>query len=253
MHTVQQLRSETIMTVCRCLAIVPAYNESASIAMVVERLLSIPMGIDVLVVNDGSSDDTAELAKAAGAKVVTLPYNLGIGGAVQTGLLYAKSKGYEIALQVDGDGQHKPDEVSIIVDPVCHGEADVSIGSRFLDNKGFRSSGVRRIGILVFRAAIYLLTRRVITDNTSGFRAFNKSAISYLADHYPCDYPEVEVIVALSRNGFRLKEFPVRMMERQGGRSSITPIRSAYYMIKVLLAVMISFLRPPERPTKKSR
>lgn len=239
------------MVKSRYLAIVPAYNESASIEYVVKSLLSLPLGLDVLVVNDGSKDNTARLAGEAGATVVTLPCNMGIGGAVQTGLIYAKNNGYELALQVDGDGQHNADEIQTIVEPVVSGDTDVAIGSRFLSPKGFRSSRIRRVGITIFKIAIYVLTRQLITDSTSGFRAFNSQAIAYLAAHYPCDYPEVEVVVALKRNGFRIKEFPVRMKERQGGRSSITPIKSAYYMVKVLLALTISFFRPPEKPAGK--
>jgi glycosyltransferase involved in cell wall biosynthesis len=235
------------------LAIVPAFNEASSISAVVKSLLALPLGVDVLVVNDGSADSTARLASEAGARVATLPCNLGIGGAVQTGLIYAKNEGYQIAMQVDGDGQHKADEVTLIVDPVRNNETDVVIGSRFLTNEGFRSSGMRRLGILIFRVAIYLLTKQVITDNTSGFRAYNAKAISYLADHYPCDYPEVEVVVALKKNRFQIKEVPVQMLERQGGQSSITPIKSVYYMIKVLLAVLISFLRPPEKRAEEPR
>lgn len=235
----------------KVLAIVPAYNEEHNIEDVVTGLKSCGVPLDVVVINDGSSDKTTEVAQNAGAVVVTLPCNLGIGGAVQTGLIYARDKDYDVAIQVDGDGQHKPEEIHIILDPVLKGETDVAIGSRFLGKKGFKSSATRRLGISIFRAAIYIATRQLITDNTSGFRAFNKQAIAYLADKYPCDYPEVEVIVALKKNRFRMKEYPVEMLERHSGRSSITPIKSAYYMVKVLLAVLVSFLRSSDRPMGK--
>jgi len=234
------------MTKSDLLAIVPAYNEEHNVGAVVEKLRKCGLPMDVLVVNDGSSDRTAEVAKSAGATVVTLPYNLGIGGAVETGFIYARDYGYSFAVQVDGDGQHKPEEIPTILNPVKNGETDVAIGSRFLTKEGFRSSPFRRIGIYIFRGAIYLATRQIITDNTSGFRAYNRKAIKFLAEHYPCDYPEVEVVVTLKKNGFHLKEFPVQMDERQGGRSSITPAKSVYYMVKVLLAVLVCYLRSPE-------
>lgn len=235
----------------RILAIIPAFNEAANIGSVIRGLATCHIPLDAIVINDGSRDATEQVATDAGATVISLPYNLGIGGAVQTGLIYARDRGYDIAIQVDGDGQHRPDEIPIIIEPVLSGETDVAIGSRFICRTGFKSSFSRRMGIWVFRAAIYLATRQVITDSTSGFRAFNRRAIEYLAEHYPCDYPEVEVVVALKRNGFRLKEFPVEMAERHGGASSITPVKSLYYMVKVLLAVLVSFLRAPEKTTEK--
>jgi glycosyltransferase involved in cell wall biosynthesis len=233
------------------LAIIPAYNEEQNVGRVIESLKEHDPDLDIVVIDDGSRDRTYEVARSSGAIAIRLPHNLGIGGAVQTGLIFARDHGYQTAVQVDGDGQHKPEEIPTILTPVQNGETDVAIGSRFLVTKSFRSTALRRLGISIFRAALFLATKQVITDNTSGFRAFNRKAIVFLADNYPCDYPEVEVIVSLKRNGFRLKEFPVEMEERQGGRSSITPIKSAYYMIKVLLAILVSALRARESPLGK--
>jgi glycosyltransferase involved in cell wall biosynthesis len=235
----------------KLLAIIPAYNEGQNISDLIAGIKLYCTDLDILVIDDGSHDDTYEKAKTAGANVAKLPFNLGIGGAVQTGLLYARNNSYESAVQVDGDGQHKPEEIKKILYPVLNGEADVAIGSRFLQNGGFKSSFCRRLGILVFRTTILLLTGQTITDSTSGFRAFSKRAILFLADHYPCDYPEAEVVVILSRNNFKIREYPVEMSKRQGGKSSITPVKSAYYMVKVLLSILVSCLRAPDIKNSK--
>jgi len=231
----------------KTLAIVPAYNEEKAVGAVVRSLKDRHPSLDVLVVNDGSTDETSAKARASGASaVIDLPCNLGIGGAVQTGFLYAVREGYEAAFQFDGDGQHLAGEVDRIIGPIRAGEADVVIGSRFLaPTGGFRSTAGRRAGIKIFEWVNSILIGRRITDNTSGFRAYNRTALDFLSKHYPSDYPEPEAVILLGRNGFRLKEVPVEMAERTAGTSSITAFRSVYYMIKVLLAVFMTALRPP--------
>ena len=230
----------------KVLIIIPAYNEAENIASVINNLSLSGKDIwDLLVVNDASLDDTGYIAKATGmAKVVNLPYNLGIGGGVQTGFKYARKYSYEFALQFDGDGQHKVEEVPKLLEIVQSGQADVAIGSR-LNQKhaGFRSSYFRRLGIRIFEWFSYLLIRQRITDHTSGFRAFNRKAIEFLAENYPSDYPEPEAIVLLGKNGFRMMEVFTQMMERQGGISSISLMKGPYYMIKVLLSMFMASIR----------
>lgn len=235
----------------RVLVIVPALNEESNIGHTVESLRTCGISLDVLVVDDGSSDGTARVARETGAIVVSLPHNLGIGGAVQTGLIYARDRGYSYAMQFDGDGQHNSSAIPVILDRVIENETDVAIGSRFLCAGGFKSSAARRVGIRIFTAAIYLTTGLMITDSTSGFRAFNRQAIRFLAEHYPCDYPEVEAVVLLRRNGFRIHEYPVTMSERLHGVSSITLAKSVYYMLKVTLAIFVSAMRSREVPVRK--
>ena len=230
----------------KVLIIIPAYNEAENIASVINNLsLSGKDTWDLLVVNDASLDDTGYIAKATGmAKVVDLPYNLGIGGGVQTGFKYARKYSYEFALQFDGDGQHKVEEVPKLLEIVQSGQADVAIGSRFNQkHAGFRSSYFRRLGIRIFEWFSYLLIRQRITDHTSGFRAFNRKAIEFLAENYPSDYPEPEAIVLLGKNGFRMMEVFTQMMERQGGISSISLMKGPYYMIKVLLSMFMASIR----------
>jgi glycosyltransferase involved in cell wall biosynthesis len=230
----------------RVLVIVPAYNEAESLPALLSSLRSEAPFADVLVVNDGSRDATAEVAAAVpGISVVTLPCNLGIGGAVQTGFKFAARRRYDVALQVDGDGQHKPAEIRALVAPILAGRADMTIGSRFLSVQSFRSSFLRRIGIRLFSLVNSWLIGQTISDNTSGFRAYSRKAIEFLSIHYPSDYPEPETVVLLARNGFRLEEVPVEMQDRQGGASSITPWRSVYYMVKVLLAIGMGAVRDP--------
>jgi len=230
----------------KILAIVPAYNEEETIGAVILSLKERMPALDILVVNDGSTDRTSENAnETKKALVVDLPCNLGIGGAVQTGFLYAVREGYDVAFQFDGDGQHLAAEVDKILAPILAGEADVVIGSRFLGgNEGFRSTFPRRVGIRLFQWVNTLLTGQRITDNTSGFRAYNRKALTFLSRYYPSDYPEPEAVILLGRSGFRLKEVPVKMRERASGRSSINALRSVYYMVKVLLAIFVTAVRP---------
>jgi glycosyltransferase involved in cell wall biosynthesis len=224
----------------QALAIVPAYNESESIERVIDDLRAHAPDCDVVVVDDHSTDDTAERARRAGAVLLRLPYNLGIGGAVQTGFRYARRRGYRYAFQFDGDGQHPADEVYKLLAPLRDGAADVVIGSRFLEGKGFQSTAARRVGIRLFQCLSRITSSRRVADTTSGFRAYNERAIAFLVDHYPSDYPEVEAITLLARNGIRIAEVPVQMRDRQGGSSSIGTARSLYYMTKVSLASLVS-------------
>ena len=233
-------------TSLRMLAVIPAYNEQDAIAGTLRSLKRDCPALDLLVINDGSLDHTVAAARETGlSTVVGLPCNLGIGGAVQTGFKYAERQGYDVAIQFDADGQHLAQEIEKLVAPLASGEADVVIGSRFLGEKTFQSTFARRIGIYLFYLLNSYLIRQPITDNTSGFRAYNRRAIAFLAEHYPMDYPEPEAIILLGKNGFKLKEVAVAMQERQGGVSSINLRRSVYYMVKVVLAILVTFFREP--------
>lgn len=229
----------------KVLVVVPAYNEEKSIEGVVRELnRHFPEG-DVVVVNDGSADETEKKAGAAGAKVLTLPFNSGIGNAVQTGLRYALENGYSAAAQFDGDGQHNAADLHRIFDPVLKGETDLCIGSRFLEDRegGFRPNRRRRFGIWLISTILFLLSGLRILDVTSGFRAMNAAVIRLFCDHYPTDYPEPEAIIYLHKQGLRIQEVPVTMFERSGGISSINTLGSIYYMVKVPMSILISHLR----------
>jgi glycosyltransferase involved in cell wall biosynthesis len=226
------------------LAVVPAYNEEASVGRVIDEIRAFDPGFDIVVVDDGSTDRTAGVAADRGVHVVRLPFNLGIGGAVQTGYRYAFERGYDLAVQVDGDGQHDPSELPKILEPVLAGSADLVVGSRFAEAGGvYRSSTTRRIGIRIFARVVSAVVRQRVTDTTSGFRAVNRKGIALFAADYPHDYPEVEATVMSVKHKLRLQEVPVRMRERSGGRSSITALRSVYYMTKVLLAIFVGLFR----------
>ena len=227
------------------LIILPAYNEGNHIQDVIHDIRSNVSDVDILVVNDGSYDRTSRAARETGVFVVDLPVNLGIGGAVQTGLQFALRYNYKYAMQFDADGQHKGSEILKLLDQIAKGEADIIIGSRFLKGgaSAFRSTFSRRIGIFFFSKLISIITRQRLTDPTSGFRAMNRKVIKRFARYYPEDYPEPEAIVLLNRWGFKITEVPTIMQERQGSSSSITIIRSIYYMVKVTLAILIDLLR----------
>lgn len=225
----------------RVLAIVPAFNEEGSIARVVEEIRAAGAEIDVLVVDDGSSDGTAQRARTAGARVARLPFNVGIGGAVQTGYRLAWSEGYDVACQVDGDGQHPADQLPRLLAGVAAG-ANYVVGSRFVEQTDYRASRSRRSGMLVLSWVVSRIVGQGVTDTTSGFRAADREAIGLFAKHYPHDYPEVEALVMAAREGLTVAEVSVDMRDRVAGRSSITPARSIYYMLKVLLAVAVQCL-----------
>lgn len=229
----------------KILIIVPAYNEADNIRGVILKLQEENETWDVLVINDASTDNTSAIARKTGyAEVIDLPFNLGIGGCVQTGFRYARKKNYDIALQFDGDGQHSAEEIYKLLEIVKSKQADVAIGSRFSQkHDGFKSSAYRRVGIRLFEWFSYLLIHQRITDHTSGFRAYNRKAVHFLADHYPSDYPEPEVVILLGKNGFKIKETFTQMHERKGGVSSIPLTKGPYYMIKVMLAMFMSAIR----------
>jgi glycosyltransferase involved in cell wall biosynthesis len=228
----------------KILAIVPAFNEENSIEAVIRNLWEVNgYQIDVLVVNDCSDDNTVQKCKDLGIKYIDLPCNLGIGGAMQTGYKYACNHGYDIALQVDGDGQHNPQFIGHLIQPLAEEKADMVIGSRYIDKKGYQSTFMRRMGITYFSFLIWLLTGEKVKDPTSGFRACNKQVIHMFAYRYPQDYPEPESIVYLKRREFKLKEVSIEMSQRTGGKSSINPFKSVYFMIKVSMAIVIDRFR----------
>jgi len=231
----------------RTLLIVPAWNEAESLPPLLNELRERYPQYDVLVVNDGSSDRTSQVAQTSGARVIELSFNLGIGGAEQAGFIYAQRYGYQVVVRLDADGQHPPQEVETLVWALFDSGADVVIGSRFLEKNSFRSSWLRRVGIRWLALLSTLLTRQKVTDSTSGFRAYRRDAFEFLARFSPQDYPEPEGVVLLVRNGFRIKEVPIAMHKRQTGRSSIRGARTVYYMVKVTLALLIAALRKPVR------
>jgi glycosyltransferase involved in cell wall biosynthesis len=228
------------------LAIVPAYNEEESVARVVAELHAHAPDFDVLVVSDGSTDATVARARAAGAEVLVLPFNLGIGGAVQAGYVYAVENGYGVAVQVDGDGQHDPRSLRVLEDYLDqHPEIDMVVGSRFLAewSEGYASTRSRRVGIALFARILSAIVGRSVTDPTSGLRMTNRRGTELFARDYPHDYPEVEAILMVHAHRLRSAEVPVVMRERAAGSSSINRSRSAYYMIKVLLALFVGLFR----------
>lgn len=236
----------------RTLAIVPAFNEADSIGSVLEEIRSAEPELEIVVINDASTDSTARVASEAGVPVVNLPFNVGIGGTVQTGYQYALERGFECAIQVDGDGQHDPSEIGQVLEPILEGRADLAVGTRFVKGGGYRGTRLRRVGIRIFAAIVSLMVRQRVSDTTSGFRAVNRKALRLFAAQYPHDYPEVESLVLLSRHGLRVVEVPVRMRVRETGNSSITALRAAYYMIKVLLALFIGLFRRYPTPQEES-
>lgn len=223
----------------KILAVIPAYNEEKSITAVIRDIRYYNPAIDILVVDDGSTDLTYKAAKAAGAMVISLPQNLGIGGAVQTGYKYANRRDYDVVIQVDGDGQHDPKDLMKLVSVIKNNEADLVIGSRFLKETEYESSFMRQVGINFFSKLVSILCGTTYYDTTSGYRAANKTVIALFSTYYPKDYPEVETIVYASKKGLRVKEVSVDMNQRQGGKSSITPLKSIYYMIKVTFALLL--------------
>lgn len=225
------------------LIIIPAYNESECIEGTVRKIQEYKDDFDYIVINDCSTDRTRQICEENGFHVINLPQNLGIGGAVQTGYLYGYRNGYDIAVQVDGDGQHDPAFLKQMSEYMEKENLDMVIGSRFIEKKGFQSSGIRRLGIRYFTGLIKLLTGTKITDPTSGLRMINRDVMELFSENYPKDYPEPESVVAILRRGKKVKEIPVIMKERAGGVSSISPKKSIYYMVKVTLAILIEWIR----------
>jgi glycosyltransferase involved in cell wall biosynthesis len=228
----------------RCLAVVPAYNEGDNVANVVRALHRAAPDFDVVVIDDGSTDATTVRAEQAGARVVRLPFNLGIGGAVQTGFTYAREHDYQYMVQVDGDGQHDPAEIAALQAAMAQNpDVDMICGSRFATDTGYVAPISRRTGIHIFAFVLSRLVGQPVTDPTSGFRLYNRRAIQLFARDYPHDYPEVEAVLMLHHHRLRMREIPVRMFQRGGGVSSIGSGKSAYYMLKVLLALFVGLAR----------
>ena len=239
------------LSALRRVAIVPARNEEACVAGVVREIRAFDPDMEIVVVDDGSGDRTAAVARAAGARVVRLPFNLGIGGAVQTGFRYALENGFQLAVRLDGDGQHDPRELPALLEPVLTGRADIAVGSRFTGTGEFRSTFARRAGGRMLAWFVSLLVRQRVTDTTSGFRAMNRLGIALFAADYPHDYPEVEATVMVVKNRLRLKEVRVTMREREHGRSSINALRSIYYVLKVTLALFVGIFRRGAVPLER--
>ncbi len=234
----------------KILVIIPAYNEAETVGRVIEKTRQHIPSADILVVNDGSSDSTSAISRQRGAIVLDLSYNLGIGGAMQTGYKFAYRMGYDIAVQCDADGQHHPAAIKKLVETLTNDGVDMVLGSRYLRKKRFRSDVFRRVGVLMFSRVLSLIVGQRLTDTTSGFRAVNRELIKSFSTFYPDDYPEPEALVLLHREGFTMKEISVNMSSRKGGNSSITWWRSIYYMAKVLLAIFIDLCK--KVPYKKS-
>lgn len=228
----------------KVLVIIPAFDEAESIGGVLHALRTHAPNYDVLVVNDGSNDRTAEVVRSFHAvELVTLPFNMGIGSAVQTGYRYALDMGYDIAVQCDADGQHPAQEVCKLVEAVERGRADLVVGSRYVADSGYTPTFGRRVGKSLLSRLVNLAIGGGITDTTSGFRAMNRAAFGTFAHTYPDDYPEAEALVILHKHGLRAIEVPVEMRARQGGRSSIGALRAAYYIVKVSLAIFIGLFK----------
>lgn len=222
----------------KILVIIPCYNEQENILDTVHALQRHCPNVDCIVVNDCSTDHSERILKENRIPYLSLPCNLGIGGGVQAGYLYAKEKGYDITVQMDGDGQHDPAYLSQIIAPLLSNQADMVVGSRFLEKKGFQTSFARRMGIRLLSNLIYILTGKRVLDVTSGYRACNKRLTEFYAENYAQDYPEPEAIISAVLNGFAVKEVAVEMRERQGGISSIRAFSSVYYMVKVSIALI---------------
>lgn len=223
--------------------IIPAYNEEENIERTVNAIQKSAQDFDYVIINDCSTDNTRKICEEKEFNIVNLPINLGIGGAVQTGYKYAYENGYDVAVQVDGDGQHDPEFLNTMADYLIEHQVDMVIGSRFIEKKGFQSSITRRMGIQFFSKLIKVLTGKKITDPTSGLRMIGRNVMEIFSEDYPRDYPEPESIVAVLRKNMKIEEIPVVMLERQGGVSSISPKKSIYYMIKVTLAILIERIR----------
>jgi glycosyltransferase involved in cell wall biosynthesis len=227
----------------KILVIIPALNEEQSLRDVIRGIRAFLPQADVLVVNDGSTDSTAGIAREEGVFILNHPYNMGIGATMQTGFLYAFENGFDIAIQVDGDGQHNPDALPLLIKPILEGRSNLVIGSRYLSEEGFKSTFPRKLGIKFFTCLVWILIRRKVTDPTSGFRAIDRKGIGLFSREYPSDYPEVEALISAYKRGLTFEEVSVTMRRRQGGSSSIGILSALYYMVKVTLSVSVGFFR----------
>ena len=226
------------------LILIPAYNEAARIVDVIESIRRGAPDYDIVVINDGSGDDTAPLAATARATVVSHPFNLGYGVAIQTGYKYALANGYDYLVQIDGDGQHDPSYIPLLLAPVMSGEADFILGSRFLEVAGYEPSLARRIGMAFFRQVVSWIADTRITDSTSGFQAFNRDVIRFFTGEvFPCDYPDADMLITLHLADFRISELPVRMYANTGGKSMHSGWKPVYYIFKMLLSILVTLLR----------
>ena len=225
------------------IVIIPAYNEEGGIVKTVTDVMENAKDFDYVVINDCSKDNTLEICHEHNFNVVNLPVNMGIGGGVQTGYMYAYRNGYDIAVQFDGDGQHNASYLDSMSKKLVEENLDMVIGSRYIEKEGFQSSGMRRMGIKYFTGLIKLLTGKKITDPTSGMRMINRKIMTQFSEEYPKDYPEPESIVTILKEGAKVEEIPVKMNAREEGVSSISPSKSIYYMVKVSIAVLIAAIR----------
>jgi len=231
------------------LIIIPAYNEGVHIGEVVQHVQEINPDYDIVIINDGSRDNTAQAAKAAGAVVISHPFNMGYGVAIQTGYKYALSKGYAFAVQMDGDGQHDPAFIPQVLAPVLAGETDFALGSRFLGVESYDPSPIRRVGMAFFCKLVSMLIGKRITDSTSGYQAFNHKVIRFFTTEvFPCDYPDADMLLTLHRANFRISEVPVRMHASVSGKSMHAGWKPLYYIFKMLLSIFVTLLRKKEIP-----
>jgi len=229
------------------LIIVPAYNEEAAVGRVVEEIRKVLPDVKVLVIDDCSLDQTAAVARRAGAQVLSLPYHLGLGGAVQAGYKLAYELGYQYVIRTDGDGQHDPRDIPRIYEALKNSGCQMVIGSRFLEGDGAPSSFVRGLGIRFFRLVLRPILGRPVRDPTSGFVGVNREALQVFSKSFPLEYPEIEALVVLQRRRFRFLEVPCRMRPRLAGRSTITVLKSLYYIVHVLLGVFVNVLKYERR------
>lgn len=226
--------------------IIPSYNEAATLAKVIKSIKFILRSVTIVVINDGSTDDTAQIARNERVNLVNLPFNLGIGGSVQTGIKYAYQNNFNRAIQVDADGQHDPKYIVKLLNESLNSNTDLIIGSRYLKKTFYRTPFIRRLGISIFTFLIKLVTGKKIADSTSGFRVFNRKALRFLSRYYPVDFPEPESIVQLLKNGLTIKEVPVEMHARLAGESSVTWLKAIYFMMSISIAILVQALKKPK-------
>jgi len=235
------------------LILIPAFNEEGAIAGVVEAVKDVMPGVPVLVVDDCSRDATVTLARGAGAQVLTLPHHLGLGGCVQAGYKLAFELGYDYVIRVDGDGQHDARDIPRVFETLRTSGCEMVIGSRYIENNGGGTSPVRTAGIQFFRMVLRPILGKTVHDPTSGFVGVNRSALGVFSRSFPLEYPEIEALVVLQRRRFQFIEVPCQMRPRRTGRSSITPMKSIYYIVHVLLGVFVNVLKYERRIPKQSR